>query len=164
MHSAAFAAGARSTLVPPPLPDAGTTAVPPLGVVPEAVAHEELSDAVAEESGALSGMVARAFRRTHAAALAAGARSTDVPVVSSRAMTGLAPATVEGDPPATAEHVVARSRVVVVPAMPFARRHEAAETAGAAETVVPVRDDVIVVPSDADAVDGPAPHSVDSEA
>jgi hypothetical protein len=164
MHSAAFAAGARSTLVPPVPPDAGTTAVPPLGVVPEAVAQDVLSDAVAEESGALSGTLARAFRRTHAAAFAAGARLTDVPVVSSRAMTGLPTAAADGDPPASAEHVEARSTAVVVPAMPFARRHEAAETAGAAETVVPVRDEVTVVSPDAFAVEGADPHRLASDA
>jgi hypothetical protein len=168
MQRAAFAAGARSTLAGPPLSVVGAALVgaapdTALGVVPLDVAHDVLRDALAELSIALSGTVARAPRSTHAAAFAAGARSTFVPVVLSRVMTGADPPAVEA-PPGRVAHVVARSTAVAVPTTPFARRHAAAETIGAAETLVPVRDEVTVVSPDPDAVDGPVPQSVESDA
>jgi hypothetical protein len=86
-----------------------------------------------------------------------------VPVVLSRAMTGADTPAVE-PPVGSVPHVVARSTAVIVPTTPFARRHDAAVTMGAADALVPVRDDVAVASPDAAAVEGPVPQSVESDA
>jgi hypothetical protein len=167
MHSAAFAAGTRSTLAGLPPPEVGTTADPPLGDGPDVgmvAVHALFRLAVAEESIALSGTVTSAFPSTHTAAFAAGARSPEVPVMPSRRTIGTIVAPPDGDPPASIEHVVASSTAVVVPATPFARRHDAAETIGPTETSVPVRDEVTFVSLEPSTVDGPAPHSDESDA